>query len=248
MCKSEKMRDKQLNLKNIALIGRTFDEYYRMFDLGNIPLKNETILDVASGVSSFCAEANAKGYNVTASDKIYKSGASDIGQKCARDLDTVIKQLPDIADLYVWDYFKDIQSLKAQRERAYKLFVQDFKKYGQERYVPVEYPVTDFGEEQFTISLVSHFLFLYEDRLDYELHKKTILELLRITSKEIRIFPIVNLKGQRSSLVESLIYDEDFEQFPISIRNVGYEFMKNGNEMLVIKNKRTGTPSPNRSS
>ncbi len=206
-----------------------------MFDLGNVPLKNETILDVASGVSSFCAEANAKGYNVTASDKIYKSGASDIGQKCARDLDTVIKQLPGIADLYVWDYFKDIQSLKAQRERAYKLFVQDFKKYGRERYVPVEYPVTDFGDDQFTISLVSHFLFLYEDRLDYGLHKRTILELLRITSKDIRVFPIVNLKGQRSSLVESLIYDEDFEQFPISIRNVGYEFMKNGNEMLVIK-------------
>lgn len=248
MCKSKKMRDKQLNLKNIALIGRTFDEYYRMFDLGNVPLENETILDVASGVSSFCAEANAKGYNVTASDKIYKSCASDIGQKCARDLDTVIKQLPDIADLYVWDYFKDIPSLKAQRERAYKLFVQDFKKYGQERYVPVEYPATDFGDYQFTISLVSHFLFLYEDRLDYELHKRTILELLRITSKEIRIFPIVNLKGQRSSLVESLMYDKDFEQSPISIRNVGYEFMKNGNEMLVIKNKETGMPSPNRSS
>ncbi len=235
MYKSEKMRDKQLNLKNIALIGRTFDEYYRMFDLSNVPLKNETILDVASGVSSFCAEANAKGYNVTASDKIYMSGASDIGQKCAQDLDTVIKQLPDIADLYVWDYFRDIRSLKMQREMAYKLFVQDFKKYGQGRYVPVEYPVTDFGDGQFTISLVSHFLFLYEDRLDYELHKRTILEILRITSKEIRIFPIVNLKGQRSSFVESLMYDEDFEQFPISIRNVGYEFMKNGNEMLVIK-------------
>ncbi len=217
-----------------------------MFDLGNISLKNETILDVASGVSSFCTEANAKGYNVTASDKIYKSSASDIGQKCACDLDTVIKQLPDIADLYVWDYFKDIRSLKAQRERAYKLFIQDFKKYGQKRYVQVEYPVTDFGDGQFTISLMSHFLFLYEDRLDYELHKRTILELLRITSKELRIFPIVNLKGQRSPLVESLMYDEDFERYPISIKNVSYEFMKNGNEMLVIKNEEEGTPSQKR--
>ena len=238
--------NKQLNLKDIALIGRTFDEYYRMFDLSNVPLKNETILDVASGVSSFCAEANAKGYNVTASDKIYKSDASDIGQKCARDLDTVIKQLPDIADLYVWDYFKDIQSLKAQRERAYKLFVRDFKKYGQERYVPVEYPVTDFGDNQFTISLVSHFLFLYEDRLDYELHKRTVLELLRITSKEIRIFPIVNLKGKRSSLVEPLMHDKCFKKFQVSIKNVGYEFMKNGNEMLVIKNTEKGAPGLNR--
>jgi hypothetical protein len=49
--------DKQLDLKNIALIGRTFEEYYRMFDLDNLPT-NEHILDVASGVSSFCAEAS----------------------------------------------------------------------------------------------------------------------------------------------------------------------------------------------
>ncbi|MCX9009832.1 MAG: hypothetical protein OIN66_01800 [Candidatus Methanoperedens sp.] len=226
--------DKQLDLKNIVLIGRTFDEYYRMFALDDV-LKNETILDVASGVSSFCAEANAKGYNVTASDKIYTCAPSEIGQKCASDLDTVIKQLPDIADLYVWDYFKDIQSLKAQREKAYKSFIEDFKKHGRRRYVPVEYPAADFAHDQFTISLVSHFLFLYEDRLDYSFHRRTVLELLRITSKEIRVFPIVNLKGKRSSLVEPLMYDTDFQPFQISIKKVGYEFMKGANEMLVIK-------------
>ncbi len=31
------------------------------------------------------------------------------------------------------------------------------------------------------------------------------------------------------------MYDEDFEGYPVSIKNVDYEFMKNGNEMLVIK-------------
>lgn len=224
--------DKQLDLKDIALIGRTFDEYYSMFALDDV-LRSETILDVASGVSSFCAEANGKGYNVTASDKIYTSAPSE--QKCASDLNAVIKQLPDIADLYIWDYFKDIQSLKAQREKAYRSFIQDFKKHGKGRYVPVDYSVTDFTHDQFTISLMSHFLFLYEDRLDYDFHRRTVLELLRITSKEIRIFPVVNLKGIRSSLVEPLMHDKDFEPFQISIKKVGYEFMKGGNEMLVIK-------------
>jgi hypothetical protein len=83
--------DKQLDLKNIALIGRTFEEYYRMFDLGNLP-KNEHILDVASGVSSFCAEANVKGYDVTASDRIYSSSPLEIEEKCRQDLDEVIKE------------------------------------------------------------------------------------------------------------------------------------------------------------
>ncbi|MDO9097429.1 MAG: hypothetical protein Q7U60_04840 [Candidatus Methanoperedens sp.] len=226
--------DKQLNLKNIALVGRTFEEYYNMFNLDDLS-GNEIILDVASGVSSFCAEANRQGLNVTASDKIYSLNPHEIEQKCKQDLDMIIKQVPDIADLFVWNYFKDIESLKNQREKAYKLFIEDFRKYGTRRYVPVEYPATDFGSDQFDISLLSHFLFLYEEHLSYDFHKSTILELLRITSKEIRIFPIVNLKGEKSIYVELIMRDKDFGCFQISINRVGYEFMKNGNEMMVIK-------------
>ena len=225
--------DKQLNLKKIALIGRTFEEYYKMFDL-NSSLKNELILDVASGVSSFCAEANAKGYDVTASDIIYASSPKDIEQKCRQDLDEVIKQMPGLVDLFVWDFFKNIRGLKAQREKAYKLFIEDFKKHGTKRYLPVEYPATDFKDGQFFISLVSHLLFLYEDRINYDLHKKIILELIRITSNEIRIFPLVNLKGNKSPFVDALMHDTDFERFKISVKKVDYRFMKNGNEMMVI--------------
>ncbi len=225
--------DKQLNLKDIVLIGRTFEEYYKMFDL-NSSLKNEPILDVASGVSSFCAEASAKGYIVTASDRIYTSGPKDIEQKCMQDLDEVMEQMPGLIDLFVWNFFKDIQALKAQREKAYKLFIEDFKKHGAKRYIPVEYPSTDFIDNQFTVSLVSHLLFLYEDQINYDLHKKIIFELLRITSKEIRIFPLANLKGKKSSFVDALMHDENFERFKMSIEKVDYEFMKNGNEMMVI--------------
>ncbi len=224
---------KQLNLKNIVLIGRTFEEYYKMFDLDSSH-KNERILDVASGVSSFCAEASAKGYNVTASDKIYTSSLLEIEQKCRQDLDVVLKQLPEIVDLYVWNFFKDIQALKAKREKAYKLFIEDFKNHGTKRYMPVEYPSSGFIDNRFTTSLVSHFLFLYENYINYDLHKKIILELLRITSKEIRIFPVVNLKGEKSSLVDTLMHDKDFERFQISVKKVDYEFMKNGNEMMAI--------------
>ncbi len=224
-----------MDLKSIALIGRTFEEYYDMFDLNDTLLKNENILDAASGVSSFCAQANRQGFNVTASDRIYTFSPAEIRKKCSQDLEMIIKQLPGVADLYVWNFFRDIDSLQVQREKAYKLFIEDFKNYGTKRYVPVEYPLTDFLNEQFTVSLMSHFLFLYEDKLNYDFHKKTIMELLRITSKEIRIFPIVNMKGEKSSFVNTLMQDKDFERFHITIKKVGYEFMKNGNEMMVIK-------------
>lgn len=222
-----------MNLKDIVLIGRTFEEYHKMFELDNLPA-NERILDVASGVSSFCAEASAKGYNVTASDKIYTSSPLEIENKCRQDLDAVMNQLPDLVDLYVWNFFKDVQALKTNREKAYKLFIEDFKNYGTKRYTPAEYPSTYFKEDQFTVSLVSHFLFLYEDHINYDFHRKVIRELLRITSKEIRIFPIVNLKGKKSVYLDRLMHDKDFNHLQIFVRKVGYEFMKNGNEMMLI--------------
>lgn len=225
--------DRQLDLKEIALIGRTFDEYYRIFDLDNNLLNNETILDAASGVSSFCAEANEKGYNVTASDRIYAAKPEDIELKCIQDLGSIIEQMPSISDMYIWDYFSDINALKVQREKAYRSFIEDFREHGTGRYVPAEFPFTGFCNDQFTLSLVSHFLFLYEDCLDYEFHKKTISELLRITSKEIRIFPVANMKGRRSSFLEPLM--SDLEELEIKIQKVRYEFMRNVNEMLVIR-------------
>lgn len=48
-----------LNLKDTVLLGRNFNEYVRMFNLNEDLLSNK-ILDVASGVSSFCAEGNKK--------------------------------------------------------------------------------------------------------------------------------------------------------------------------------------------
>lgn len=227
--------DKQLNLGDIILIGRAFDEYTRMFALNDELLRQGTILDVASGVSSFCAEANAKGYNVIASDKIYTLSPSEIESKCKQDLDNVIKQLPAISDLYVWDYFKNIQSLKDQREKAYKLFIKDFKSSGTQRYVPTEYPLTNFQENQFTTSLVSGFLFLYEDHLNYEFHKRTLLELARVTTHEIRISPITNLKGKRSVFLEPIINDKELKQLEIRIEKVDYEFLRGASEMLVAK-------------
>jgi hypothetical protein len=226
---------RQIHLKDIALVGRTFEECSRIFGLERKPLENEIILDVASGVSSFCAEANAKGYNVTGSDRIYGLNVAEIEEKCKRGLEEIIKQLPGVVDLYVWDFFKDVAAYKKNREVAYRRFIDDFKKHGNERYIQTEYPDTGFKDGQFTLSLMSHFLFLYEDQLDYDFHKKTILELLRITSEEVRIFPIANMSGERSRMVERIMNDEDLEDNQKTIVMVDYEFMRNVNEMMVIK-------------
>ena len=88
--------------------------------------------------------------NATPLKRIYTSDPYEIEKKCAEDLDIVMKQLPGVADLYLWNYFKDIIALSNNRERAYSSFIEDFKKYGIKRYVPVEFPVTNFPGDQST--------------------------------------------------------------------------------------------------
>jgi hypothetical protein len=125
---------KKLDLKDIVLVGRTFNEYYKMFDLKNLD-KNEKILDVGSGVSYFCVEAKSLGY---------------------------------------------------------------------------------------------------DEQLDYDFHKAVINELVRIAAKEIRIFPLVNLSGKKSKFADKLMNDEEFNKYKFEIVKVQYEFVKGGNEMMVI--------------
>jgi 2-polyprenyl-3-methyl-5-hydroxy-6-metoxy-1,4-benzoquinol methylase len=64
-----------LQLDRVVLLGRTFEEYRRYFLLEPDDLIGKRVLDVAGGVSSFCAEANQLGINVTSFDPIYSLNA-----------------------------------------------------------------------------------------------------------------------------------------------------------------------------
>ncbi|MEW6725831.1 MAG: hypothetical protein AB1327_02580 [Bacillota bacterium] len=205
--------EQKLDLKDVVLIGRTFDEYYRMFALDDLNPQTQRILDVASGVSSFCPEANSRGFNVIASDRIYRFSPYEIEEKCRKDLETVLTKLAEVMDLYNWDFFKTVDDLRAAREKAYKLFVDDFKLQGNKRYVFTEYPHSSFKDNQFDVSLVSHFLFLYDEHLDYGFHKNTILELIRVSSEEVCIFPLVNLRGKSRYLLRNCLKIPTFVHF-----------------------------------
>jgi len=120
------------------------------------------------------------------------------------------------------------------RKKAYKGFIEDYKKNLREKYVNTEYPKNSFKDKEFDIAFVSHFLFIYDEYLDYEFHKEVIKELTRIVSKQVRIFPIVNLKGKKSLFINKLIKDIEFSNYKIETVKVNYEFVKDGTEMLVI--------------
>lgn len=74
------------------------------------------------------------------------------------------------------------------------------------KYIPASLPALPFKENEFDISLCSHFLFLYTDNLSYNFHVDAIREMLRV-SKEARIFPLLDVNAKKSHYVQKILSD-----------------------------------------
>ena len=141
-----------LVLDKVVLLGRTLDEYARYFALDLDALAGAEILDVASGVSSFTAEANARGLRVTAFDCIYELEPAVIQSRCEPDLERVIKSIEGL-NTYRWEFYKNLENLRALRERAYKTFLADYAPQRGARYVAGSLPSLPFGNGQFDLTV-----------------------------------------------------------------------------------------------
>lgn len=230
---------KKLDVDSIVFIGRTFDEYVKMFGLDMEYLKGKKILDCPAGACSFIAELTKIGIDGVGADILYDLAPETLKEKCRKDLQKVIDAISGIEDLYVWDFYGNIEGLKKRRIEAYQTFIEDYVEgVRQSRYVKVELPYLPFKDEEFSLVLSAHFLFLYGDRLDYEFHIKAIRELIRVASEEVRVFPVLGLDGKRYSLLDKVIEGLIGDGLEIGIVKVPFEFQKNGNEMLKISKRR----------
>jgi hypothetical protein len=229
------MKDR-IELKDVALLGRTFKEYCTYFQLKEYDLAGGKVLDMEAGAGSFCAEATTHGYNVTAADPIYDSDAEVIAEKSRADLDEVTRQLPDVMHMYNWTFYPNPGELGRHRETARRLFLADYSQ-DRKRYIRAALPKTPFANKEFSLVLVSHFLFLYDDWFDYDFHKASVLELGRIAQREIRIYPLINMRAIRSSYVEQLMHDPACSALTFERVKSDFEFFKNADQVLIIRSE-----------
>lgn len=225
------MKKQGLQLDRVVLLGRTYEEYTRYFGLQMEKWRAKRILDVASGVSSFCAEANAIGYDVTAADRIYGFSPEKLAPRCAVDLDHVIDSVHGLT-VYRWDnFYQNPQRLRGFRERAYKAFLQDYQQH-RDRYIHIELPRLPFGDRTFDLTLVSYLLFVYEDQLTYEFHKESIEEIMRVTAREVRIYPTVTFEAEPSVYIPRL--KQELPHLRFEIVPTDFEFLRKSNNYLRI--------------
>jgi|SRR5436190_1698859 len=225
------MKKQGLQLDRVVLVGRTYDEYTRSFALQMEQWLGKKILDVASGVGSFCAEANALGYDVTAADRIYGFSAEELAPRCAADLDHILDSVQGLT-VYRWDnFYQTPERLRGLRERAYKTFLRDYQEH-RTRYTKIELPHLPFADRAFHLTLASYLLFVYEDQLPYEFHRASIEEIMRVTAVEARIYPTVTFEAESSVYIPRL--KEDLPQFRFEIVPTDFEFLRDSNNFLRI--------------
>jgi Methyltransferase domain len=219
------------SVKGPIFIGRTWAEYLKMFNIVSEELFEGKILDCAAGASSFTAELSKRGGEAVAVDLLYNETADDLCDKYSEHMSVLLEGLGS-TDHFVWKFFSNLDDLKAQRNQACKEFISDYRDYRGKRYIAADITNLPFDDNTFSMVLCSHLLFIYDHRLDYTFHLNAIKEMIRVTSGDLRIYPLVKKKGMKSVFVERIF--NDLHDVDVKIVSVDYEFRKGGNEMIKI--------------
>lgn len=213
--------------------GRTFEEYVDMFNLTESDL-DKYILGCGDGPASFNCNMKQKGKKIISIDPIYQFTKDDILKRINETYQIVINQTYQNQDKFIWTKIKDVEELGRIRMLAMKEFIADFDTgIKEKRYIFAELPNLPFEDNQFNLSLSSHFLFLYTDNLSLEFHIQSIDEMLRV-SREVRIFPLLDVNAKRSLYVDEVISKYIQMGYYVKEVSVDYEFQKGGNTMLKI--------------
>ena len=218
-----------MKLENVVPWGRNLEEYQNMFLLSEKDLQSK-ILGCGDGPSSFNFEVTKLNGNMTSIDPIYQFTKDEIQQRIDGTSSVVSEQLKQNQNDFVWKSIKSVDELINIRLTAMNNFIKDYENGKKEkRYIHNELPKLSFENDSFDLVLSSHFLFLYSEHFDLQFHIDSILEMCRISKKEVKIFPLLDLKNQKSEYLEPILEELKRKGFEAKIIKTDYEFQKGAN-------------------
>ena len=202
-----------------------------MFNLEALPPK---LLDLASGPAAFNTQVTDKGGKVTSLDPIYQLSKAEIEQSIAQTKEDIALSIKNSMGDFIWDQYASLDNLIATRLQAMAEFLKDYEQgKAQGRYIAGTVLDLPFSDRSFDLCLCSHFLFLYSEQLDLYFHQKAMAEITRVAS-ETRIYPLVDLEGNRSKHLNEIMSGLKEEGLTVEIKPTEYRFQKGATEYLSI--------------
>ena len=172
----------------ILVSSRSLAEYRAMFALTDADLSGR-VLDCPGGASSFTAQAAAAGATAQACDPSYLADPGELHRRADTDRRRAELYVREHPDEYEWSFFPDPATRTARRRASLELFAQDYRTHP-ERYVHAGLPELPFADGCCDLVLCSHFLFAYADRFDLDFHVASLLEMARVSTGDVRVYPV----------------------------------------------------------
>ena len=191
--------------------------------------------EAVAGDIQFIIESaiDARGADVVAADPQYAGGHDALVARARRDTrfgNDYVRRTPAT---YAWGFFDDAGDHLDRRMAAVDAFDADRRAHPAD-YVAASLPGLPFADGRFDLVLSSHLLFVYPDHFAYAEHLAFARELARV-GRETRIFPLVDTTTTPWPHVGRLRDDLAASGVASEVRRVGYEFIRGGNEVLVLR-------------
>jgi hypothetical protein len=168
---------------------------------------------------------------VVSVDPAYRQPPGELVVRVRADLDRTAAWMAANPTNFDWSYLGSPEAVMRAFEVAAELFATDYAPDGR-RYVAAALPTLPFGDGWFRLTLSSHLLFVYPDQLDFDWHLASLLELVRVTSGEVRVYPVVDTVGRAYPRLDELRAALDRRAVRSELRTANCAWQPGGDQLL----------------
>lgn len=218
-------------LGKLIVTPRPLFDYRNMFLLTDEELVAGPILDCPAGASPFAAQVRARGGQAVSVDPIYGPRAA-VEARVAADLAHVHEWLTAGPVGLDWSYLGSADALLRAFEVSADFFLADYAE-DSPHYVAAELPGLPFADGEFALTVSSHLLFTYPEYVSYDEHVEFLLEMVRVTSGEVRVCPVADPAGVPYARLGDVRTELTKHGIATELRPAKSAYSKGGDDILV---------------
>ncbi|EHL31657.1 hypothetical protein [Legionella drancourtii] len=220
-------------MRKLVLWGHSVDEYREMFDLSQKDM-NSRILEYGCGPSAVNAQQVHEAHEAVSCDPLFVLDKDTLFSKAVMIFAQMADEVRQEQDQFDFSNVGGLDKLIEQRQQGMKQFFADYEQGKAEgRYYGVEDYHLPYPDFSFDFALSAHYLFADLEEQTVEFHLNVIRELARVAA-EVRIFPLIDRKGNTSELLGPVLLQLQKENYGVEVREVDYHLHKAENAMLRI--------------